>query len=207
MAEIRNIFDLGIQTKDVETTATFLKDKGLIFEGIKCEDCQVWMTEVKDSSRVADGYGWRCSRCRTKKSIRTGSFFETSKVALATLLRIMYLFCLDVPVKTTCELMHGDISKPTIIDWFNFCRDICTGYLFRHPVRLGGAGRNDIVEVDEALYKRKNKYHRGHDRGGGKWVFGAIERITNKVIFNFFLFISIMGGDPPTPPPPNITVL
>ena len=31
MAEIRNVFDLGIQTKDVETTATFLKDKGLIF--------------------------------------------------------------------------------------------------------------------------------------------------------------------------------
>ena len=87
-------------------------------------------------------------------------------------------FCLDVPVKTTSELMHGDTSKQSIIHWFNFC----TGYMFRHPVRLGGVGRNDIVEVDEALYKRKNKYHRSHDRGGGKLVFGAIERITNKVI-------------------------
>ena len=91
----------------------------------------------------------------------------------------MYLFCLDVPVKTTCELMHGDISRQSIIDWFNFCWDICTGYIFCHPVRLGGVGRNDIVEVDEALFKEKTNTT-GHDRGGGKWVFGAIERITNK---------------------------
>ena len=98
-------------------------------------------------------------------------------------------FCLDVPVKTTSELMHGETSKQSIIHWFNFCRDICTGYMLRNPVCLGGVGRNDIVEVDEALYKRKNKYHRSHDRGEGKWVFGAIERITNKVILKILFGI------------------
>ena len=60
----------------------------------------------------------------------------------------MYLFCLHVPVKTTTERFHGDISKQSVIDWFNFPRVNCTGYLYRHPVRLGRDGGNNIVEVD-----------------------------------------------------------
>ena len=181
MAEVRNIFDLGVITQTVESTNTYLRDHKLLFEGVKCEDCTIWMTEVKNGDRVADGYGWRCSRCRKKKSIRTGSFFEQSKLPMATLLRVMFLFCIDVPLRIATELLHGDISERSIMDWYNFCRDIATGYLLRHPVRLGGNGPQDIVEVDEALFKRKNKYNRGHERGEGKWVFRAIERITNKV--------------------------
>ena len=38
------------------------------------------------------------------------------------------------------------------------------------------------MELNEALYKRKNKYPRGHDRGGGQWVFGIIERKNSKVM-------------------------
>ena len=67
-------------------------------------------------------------------------------------------------------------------DWYNFCRDVCTTYLTRNPVRLGGPLHDDIVELNEALYKRKNKYPRGHDRGGGQWVFGIIERKNSKVM-------------------------
>lgn len=50
--------------------------------------------------------------------------------------------------KTGIKCVH------TIVDWLNFCRDICTQYFLLHPIILGGEG--SVVEVDEAvLVKRK----------------------------------------------------
>ena len=38
---------------------------------------------------------------RSKKSIRTGIYFEGSRMALVMVLRVTFLLCLDVPVKVT----------------------------------------------------------------------------------------------------------
>ena len=37
----------------------------------------------------------------------------------------------------------------TIVDWKNFCRDICLEYFTRNPVVIGGPGQT--VEIDECL--------------------------------------------------------
>ena len=77
-------------------------------------------------------------------------------------------------------MLDGDISEKSLIDWLNFCRDICTQYLQANPPRLGGIGGN-IVEIDESKFSRKTKYGRGLQRGLGVWIFGAIERVTCEV--------------------------
>ena len=182
MAGIKNIFQLGSLTDTKEKTVHWLRENELLFAGVKCEDCLLWMSEVKDTSRIADGYTWRCSSCKKKASIREGSFFQGSHLLISTIIRIVYMFCLDIPIKNAEFMLSGDVSHVAITDWYNFCRDVCTTYLTRNPVRLGGPLQDDIVELDEALYKRKNKYHRGHDRGGGQWVFGIIERKNSKVM-------------------------
>ena len=79
------------------------------------------------------------------------------------------------PVKTV-ERWCG-ISKKTVIDWYNFCRDVCAEFMLQHSDPIGGPGT--VVEVDEAKFG-KRKYNRGHLRDG-KWVLGGIERGTDNV--------------------------
>ena len=48
-------------------------------------------------------------------------------------------------------------SKHTIVDWFNFAREVCIEILVRENVQVGGPG--EILELDESKFG-KRKYHR-----------------------------------------------
>ena len=67
------------------------------------------------------------------------------------------------------------LSKPTVVDFYNFCREVCVVVLEQHSEAIGGLGR--YVEIDESKFG-KRKYHRGK-RVEGVWVFGGIERDSN----------------------------
>ena len=74
-------------------------------------------------------------------------------------------------------------SQTTIIDYYNFLRDLCQGWATRVQAntRLGGLGW--IIEVDESKLFHA-KYNRGDMLGRQyDWVFGMLERGTNKVRF------------------------
>ncbi len=63
-------------------------------------------------------------------------------------------------------------SEHTIVDWYNFIRDVCAQYLIDHAQKIGGVGKT--VEIDESKFG-KRKYNRGRIQEG-HWVFGGIER-------------------------------
>jgi len=44
------------------------------------------------------------------------------------------------------------VNRKSIIDWYNFCRDLCSDDLLHNPVVLGGPGH--IVAIDETLVAR-----------------------------------------------------
>ncbi len=132
----------------------FLRQKGLLKPAHWCGDCNIWKSQINDESRK-DKYWFRCSRCRKKTSIRDGSFFSKSHLSLTVLVSVIYFFVLDIPVKTILDLLDHDLSKKAVIDWYNFCRDICTEFLQRNPPLLGGLGV--VVEIDESKFSRKAK--------------------------------------------------
>jgi len=68
------------------------------------------------------------------------------------------------------------ISKHTMVDWANFCREVTFDHMILKKTKIGG----DFVEVeiDESKFG-KRKYHRGH-HVEGQWVFRGIERSTNR---------------------------
>ena len=69
-------------------------------------------------------------------------------------------------------------GNKTISDWYNFCRDVCReALLLTGENVIGGEGKT--VEIDESAFG-KRKYHRGRLRKT-QWVFGGIERESNKV--------------------------
>ena len=56
---------------------------------------------------------------------------------------------------------------------------VCTKTLKEDPLILGGALSGNVIEIDESLFGKKRKYHRGS--GNQKiWVFGATEKHTRK---------------------------
>ena len=57
-------------------------------------------------------------------------------------------------------------------------RDICIEELIGNPEPLGGPGK--IVEIDESKFG-KRKYNRGRLLAG-QWVFGIVEKDTDKMV-------------------------
>lgn len=77
----------------------------------------------------------------------------------------------------TCKSVkrETDLSRPTVIDWFRFLRDIVVDYFDRGDYdqnMIGGEGVK--VEIDESVIT-KRKYNRGR-LVEEKWIFGGIER-------------------------------
>ncbi|XP_035220542.1 uncharacterized protein LOC118193551, partial [Stegodyphus dumicola] len=67
-------------------------------------------------------------------------------------------------------------TNKTVVDWRNFCREVCMDVCVKKSEMIGGPGM--AVEIDESKFG-KRKYNRGR-RVNGKWVFGGIERESGK---------------------------
>lgn len=89
-----------------------------------------------------------------------------------------YLWAYDTPNKSIGE--HLSLSEPTVVDWLNFLREICSWKLLQLNVRIGGLGK--IVQIDESLIY-KAKYNLGHALfARQKWVIGFYD-VERKVGF------------------------
>ena len=91
-------------------------------------------------------------------------------MSFATISKIIYFWAHKYPQDIVIHELH--ISHTTIVDFYNFCREVCSVVLERYSEPIGGPGK--IVEIDESKFG-KRKYNRGR-RVDGCWVFGGIER-------------------------------
>ena len=157
----------------------WLRERGLLgsYGGV-CESCGVGLC-VRIVARGMGVFGGvQVKKCNRKLSIRKGSWFEGSHLSIDVILKLTYYWvynCCNEFVMN--ELRIG--SKHTIVDWFNFAREVCIEILVRENVQVGGPGKR--VEIDESKFG-KRKYHRGR-RVDGQWVFGGIERESKNSFF------------------------
>ena len=96
---------------------------------------------------------------RKEISVRKDTWFEGSHLRIATIIQL------------------GIVGEHTIVDWKNFCRDICLEYFIRNPVVIGPG---QTVEIDECLLVCR-KYNVGH-LVREQWVFGGYD-VATKVGF------------------------
>ncbi len=171
--------DLYEVCRDQGKLLEWLEDAGVIgnFAGV-CEKCGKGKIDKRKDSSKNDGYVWRCSnkQCHFKISVRHSSWFSSSKLPISVLLKLTFYWvnkCREDFVKT--QLRLG--SDHTLVDWYNFCREVCLEILVGENEQIGGPGVE--VEIDESKFG-KRKYHRGR-RVDGVWVFGGIEKGSDKM--------------------------
>ncbi len=161
---------LNYYTNSEQATIVWLKGIGALNNSANCNKCgSVCNFVIKKGS-----YCWRSpkSGCQSVISMRDGSFFSGSHLKLNEIVEVSYLWACEDSVSMAVQQ-----TGHSIVDWYNFHRDICAQWFLDHPVQIGGVGK--VVEIDESKFGRK-QYNRGRYRDG-HWVFGGVERGTNNV--------------------------
>ena len=174
-----------------------------------CERCghtnfAVRLRREKPTAPYRPSYRCLTSGCRTWKSIRVGNrfFYYTnanghvqSRLPLQSILELVLMFIIDLPYKWVSRLTGR--AQGTISDWFNMCREVCTGIVEGRPQMVGT--RDNPIQIDESRFAGKRKYNRGRllqgdrrprqrdpsvavinnrnhgNRVDGPWVFGLIQ--------------------------------
>lgn len=115
------IWDLA---RTEEDAVSFFQEKGILAKNATCDKNH----EMKLS--FCDGVRWRCnlSTCRTKKSIRKGTWFEPSKLSFLTSLRFIYCWSEEMTSVKWCE-KQLDMNHNTVVDWNNYLREVCVEVL------------------------------------------------------------------------------
>ena len=131
---------------------SFLQGKGLLAQQLTCHRCSVAMNIARRAS-LTDGHAFRCPQCHTYTSLRSGSFFEKSRLPLQKWILLMYLWVREYPIKDAQE--EAEVAHETAVSIYRWLCEVCLTKLLQTPTVLGGAGI--VVQIDESLFRHKPK--------------------------------------------------
>ena len=110
--------------------------------------------------------------------MRKYSFFEGSACDIRDLMIFLKQY-LEGNSLHQCVLATGMDYRHTAVDWANFIRELFCQYVYDKYNMTMFKGD---VEIDESLFGRKIKYHKGEPKGHRIRIFGIIERSSNTLI-------------------------
>ena len=138
---------------EVDKQISWLQSKGLLGRNKLCPACNQPM-DMQQRRDITDGHRWRCpvSTCKKSVSLRSGTFFEQSRLQLRQWIVLMYWWAREYPVNDEAE-----VDKKTAIQVYQYCRDLCSWRLLNHdsPMMLGG--QEVVVQIDESLFRPNQK--------------------------------------------------
>ena len=163
-------------------THGWLRDRGLLanLTGGRWSTCGNGNINMRmDKSYSKDHFVWRCTNKKCNKlSIRHSSWFRNSHLSIEQIIKMTYYWVWKL-LEYFVQLQLNIGSPETLVDWYNYCREVCLCSLEDCLEQIGG--NNIIVEIDESKFG-KRKYNRGK-RVEGQWVFGGIEKENKEKCF------------------------
>ena len=90
----------------------------------------------------------------------------------------MYWWSGETTVKSAADTTG--VSQKTIVQLYQYMRDVCSTKLLNTPPDLGGPGV--VVQIDESLFNHKSKYQRGRRPDKETWVFGIADTSTKLAV-------------------------
>ena len=174
MAHQINFLKLSKIPADHDRCIEWCKENNLLALSLKCPraGCHNALSWTRRASS-RDGYEWRCSTrgCNWAASMRQKSWFSGSRLSIEKVLALTYAWGHKF---TTTQAVHETslddetTSTETVIDWYNYCREVCADRIMNHHAGpIGGPGTT--VEIDESKFG-KMKYHRGRKSKGSGFL-------------------------------------
>lgn len=151
-----NCFEFNdIVGKTDEKAIRWLQSVGIVpylnMEHLLCpetgdNDHQVHIRTKRDT---ITGYSVFCHTCygntgrKIEHTLTKGTWLEHTHLSPSKVVQVTFAFIMRLGVKQTVH--HCNVSKPAVIDWFNFCRKVCEESNGAEVDMVGGDGH--IVEV------------------------------------------------------------
>ena len=174
-----NILDVAPILTDTTRCINFLRGRNLLLQDYIC--CQNICCKVKEPNS-SDGEIFQCKTCRRRYSIRSGSFWAKSKLQLIVLVGLMFFFCKGCSVSETVSMLCGKVTRMTVIQWFNYFRDVISTYFANNQITF----RNTTVHIDETFIGGKRKYGRGRVPAvTTRYLLGIIDKTSHKAAVQF----------------------
>lgn len=157
----------------------WMADNGLLASKLTCHQCKS-ECKIYPRPRNCDGFSWRCLANKNHEfSIRKFSFFFRSHLYIQDILMFIYKYSEESSI-LQCAIATGVGYRRTAVDWASFIRDLFLQWVHDTLPTMMLEG---TIEIDESLFGRKVKYHRGDPQPGMDiWVFGLVERGSNRTI-------------------------
>lgn len=164
--------DFIVLSSDRTRLVDFLINHGLLKRNITCSACQ---SELKLNIKTLT---FQCHKkysknkrkkktCKFKVSSRKGTWFCNSRISIEDI-SYMTVLWLRLPYPRQKVISRElKCSSVTVVNWSNYCREVCVQWAIRNSEKLGGHGKT--IEIDEG------RYNEGH------FVFGGFERNSKKI--------------------------
>lgn len=159
-----------------EIVFPWLREHGILAEELKCIHCDQICRLNKRSSK-SDGFTFRCKNGH-EFGMRKYSFFEGSSFDIRDLIVFIKAYLEGSSLHQISKFTNMDY-KNTSVNWASYIRELFCEYVYRAYQNVTLEGE---IEIDESLFGRKIKYNRGNPTGTRIWIFGMVERASNKLI-------------------------
>ena len=156
----------------------WLQTQNLLPTSCDCNACGAPVTKIGVHSDRIDKYSFRC-KCTNSMSVRGDSFFSKSHLTLPDAMVFINSYVVQELPLIDCAELAGVNYSSTGPEWGGFMKEVFKEYFHRDVNNMVFRGE---VEVDESMFGRRMKHHRGEKKGMNVWVVGLVERATNRVI-------------------------
>ena len=177
LSELENPYNLyALLNVPWEAFREYLKRQGLLPTRMKCQKCNK-TAYLSKRSRNLEGMGWKC-KDNHETTMRRFSFFAKAHFFTQDIINFIVCYITGSSL-LHCSKISAFAYKNSAVDWASYVRELFVQWVYEVMRKKVFHG---TVEVDESLFGKKVKHHRGNPRGLHVWIVGLIERETNNII-------------------------